>query len=284
MMRKMCAVWISLVILFTISGPIQAQTLVKGPQQTIIAPLPLSITYSKTTNLLFPYPIKSVDKGSKDVLVQIAKGVENILQLKAAVQGFAETNLTVVTSDGKLYSYMLNYTDRPLALNIKVGNNLNYPGADALFTYKSDNEARIYDITEQIASRKPVINNVRDNDYNVMLSLQGVYIKEDKLYFQFGLQNNSNIDYGIDAFRFFILDKKKSKRTSSQEHELQPVQVAGNTEIVRGQSRQSIVIALPKFTIPDKKFVSIQLMEKDGGRNLKLKIKNETIINAISIK
>lgn len=48
----------------------------------------LQIGYSKTTSIVFPYPIKSIDKGSADVLVQKAKGVENILLVKAARQYF----------------------------------------------------------------------------------------------------------------------------------------------------------------------------------------------------
>ncbi|PSK90775.1 conjugative transposon protein TraN [Taibaiella chishuiensis] len=283
-MRKISAVWISFIILFITQYESQAQSLINGVRQSTIASFPLTITFSKTTNLMFPYPIKSVDKGSKDVLVQIAKGVENILQVKAAKQGFAETNLTVVTSDGKLYSYLLNYSDFPAALNIKVGQNINYPGSDALFTYKSDNEAKVHDITEQIASKKPVIKNIRDSRYEVAIFLHGVYIKDDKLYFQFRLENNSNVDYSAEAIRFFIKDKKKSKRTSTQEIELSPVQVAGNTEIIRGQSSQNFVVALPKFTVPDKKLLCIELQEQNGGRHLGLKIQNKTIVAAKAIR
>lgn len=44
----------------------------------------VQIAYSKTTSIVFPYAIKSIDKGSPDILMQKAKGVENILLLKAA--------------------------------------------------------------------------------------------------------------------------------------------------------------------------------------------------------
>ena len=70
-----------------------------------IEPDSLTIVYSKTTNIVFPYAIKSVDRGSQDILVQKAKGLENMLMIKAAQKGFSQTNLTVVTADGKLYSF-----------------------------------------------------------------------------------------------------------------------------------------------------------------------------------
>jgi hypothetical protein len=50
---------------------------------------------------------------------------------------------------------------------------------------------------------------------------------------------------------------------------------------VEGRSIKTIVVALPKFTIPDKKFFGIQLMEKDGGRHLHFKLYNRQIIRAI---
>lgn len=279
-MKKNRAVWISLMMLFSISIGAQAQ--VQQPA-TVLIPIPpsgLYVTYDKTTNLVFPYAIKSVDVGSKDVLVQLAKGVENILQVKAAKQGFSETNLTVVTADAKLYSYLLNYSALPQVLNIKVGSNMNYPKADALFTYKSDNEAKVYDLNQQISSKKPILKNINDSRNDVALSLLGTYIKDDKLYFQFALDNSSTVDYNIEALRFFIVDKKKSKRTALQEVELIPVERIGNSEIIRGNSKQNIVVTLSKFTIPDKKVLSIRLMELNGGRHLKLNIPNKVIVHS----
>jgi len=283
MMRKNSVVRISLILLLFICAKAQAQFHINKIEPVTIPPLSLPITYWKTTNLIFPYAIKSVDKGSKDVLVQIAKGVENILQVKAAKQGFTETNLSVVTAEGKFYSYILNYLENPPALNIKVGSNINYPKTDALFSYKTDNEARTYDITEQIAAKKPVISGLSDKQFDVKFSMDGLYIKNDKLYFQLSVENNSGVDYGIQALRFYIKDKTKSKRTASQEIEQLPVEYTGNVEIVRGKSKQVIVMAMDRFTIPDSKILYVELMEANGGRNLGFKVKNKNIVAAKNI-
>ncbi|RKE47183.1 conjugative transposon protein TraN [Sphingobacterium detergens] len=281
-MEKICAVLI-LVVCQLIAGKSFGQQSADNMQRSSIQPGALLIGFDKTTNIIYPYAIKSVDKGSKEVLVQLAKGVENILQVKAAKQGFSETNLTVVTADGKLYSHLLNYTDNPKVLNIKLGNSINFPNADALFSYKADNEAKVYDLTEQIASRKPVLKGIKDSKYNISLNLAGIYIKGDKLYFQFALENDSEVDYPVEAFRFYIKDSKSAKRTAKQEVEQLPVQQAGNAELIRGKSQQMVVVALPRFTIPDKKVLMIELMEANGGRHLNLRVKNKTIIAAQSI-
>lgn len=73
----------------------------------------LTITYNKTTNLIFPYSVQSIDRGSRDILVQQPKGTENIVQVKADKPNFDQTNLSVITIDGKLYSFTVDYTDQP---------------------------------------------------------------------------------------------------------------------------------------------------------------------------
>ena len=92
--------------------------------------------------------------------------------------------------------------------------------------------------------------------------------------------NNSNINYDVDMLRFFIEDATKAKRTATQEIEVQPLFVSGDTSTIKGDTKNTIVFALPKFTIPDRKYLSIQLMEKNGGRNLQLSVPNRTIIKA----
>src|SRR5258708_37621952 len=75
----------------------------KAESQPVVESHNVEITYNKTSSLIFPTIIKSVDRGSRDVIVQKAKGVGNVLQLKAGKENFPETNLTVITSDGTLH-------------------------------------------------------------------------------------------------------------------------------------------------------------------------------------
>jgi hypothetical protein len=44
-----------------------------------------------------------------------------------------------------------------------------------------------------------------------------------------------------------------------------------------------LVFALEKFTIPDAKYLAIQIMEKNGGRHLSMKINNRKIMQAIPL-
>jgi hypothetical protein len=83
--------------------------------------------------------------------------------------------------------------------------------------------------------------------------------------------------------RFYISDKKKSKRTAIQENELKPLCVAGNMTQVKANSNSVIVVALDKFTIPDAKYLAVQFMEKNGGRHLSMRVSNRKIMKAIPL-
>ena len=80
-----------------------------GFSQIPISPVPISVGYSKTTSLIFTYPIVLVDIGSAAVLGKIPKRTSNILELKATSKNFAQTNASVVTSDGQFYAFTLNF-------------------------------------------------------------------------------------------------------------------------------------------------------------------------------
>jgi conjugative transposon TraN protein len=221
---------IFLLLLSVISA--SAQKSIGRTETAIIEPTRLAITYSKTTNLVFPYAIKSIDRGSQEILVQKAIGVENILQVKAAKASFKETNLTVVTSDGSLYSYILNYSERPTELNIRISNMNKNPEPLAVFS-KDATTGEIERTAEEIAVKRRSNSGNTTQKHDLVMDVKGIYIHKDMLYFQLVLNNNSSISYDINMLRFAICDKKKSKRTASQEIELVPAYTYGNADEVK---------------------------------------------------
>lgn len=278
-MKRISAIMITGIFLFIINNNTFSQSHVQNLKTTIIEPYRLSITFYKTTNLIFPYAIKSVDRGSRDVLAQKAKGVENILLVKAGRENFTETNLSVITSDGKLYSFILNYSNNPSLLNISFTKDTTSEETVPLLQ-SENNEAQMQLMTKRIAEEKRMLHAIHGYKYKIELRLNGIYIKGDVVFYQLEIKNHSNINYDIDMLRFFIYDDKKSKRTASQEIEIGPLYVYGDTSVIKDQSKNILVFAFPKFTIPDKKYLSIQLMEKNGGRHLQLRIHNRTIVKA----
>jgi conjugative transposon TraN protein len=233
----------------------------------------LQVGFSKTTSIIFPYTIKSIDKGSAEVLVQKAKGVENILLVKAAKQHFFQTNLTVVTSDGKLYVFVLNYDDSCPDLNFKAENAV-AASRDVLFSLENENQKRIEQCASAAYSKKKKISGLKKSKYQIRLEVNGIFIQQDVLYLRVVFENKSKINYDIDQFRFFIRDKRKSKRTASQEIELEPLYATSSSSVIPYKSEIIKVYALQKFTIPENKYLTIQMIEKNGGRHLEVDINN----------
>lgn len=278
-MKRISAVVAMGIFFFSSRAVLCAQETIEMLKATIVEPYPLSVTFNKTTNLIFPYAIKSVDRGSRDILAQKAKGVENILLVKAGKEAFPETSLSVITADGKLYSFLLNYTDSPALLNISFTKDTLHQDMVGA-TGRENSVAQMEQAAGHVAKEKRTLHGPKDNAYEMRLRLNGIYIKNDILYFQLELRNFSNIAYDIDLLRFFIRDEKRAKREASQEIELPPLFVYGDTSPVKEQSTRLLVFAVPKFTIPDKKYLLIQLMEGNGGRHLHLALHNRTIVKA----
>ena len=117
----------------------------KGYGQTTIATYPLQLTLYKTSNIIFPYEIISVDLGSKDIIAQKAKGADNVLQLEARKENFIETNLSVIVADGRLYPFIVVYNAKPSQLNI---------------SFAIDSQTQLTSETLNAAVRDKVINSV----------------------------------------------------------------------------------------------------------------------------
>ena len=235
---------------------------VVGMAQTV------QITTDKTTSLIFPFTVLHADRGTKDILVQGVKESPNVLLVKAGAKNFSNTNLSVVTTDGSVYSFAIEYADEPAQwiIYVPVQNN------EALET-----------IANNLLNNRPSVHGVYANKWDMRSRITGIYIKKEVIYYQLRLDNDSPVDYDIDFIRFYIRDKKKRKRTAVQENELKPLYVAGNTSQVKSYSRSLVVVALDKFTIPDAKYFAIEINEKNGGRHLRMKLGNKKIMRAIPL-
>ena len=227
----------------------------------------LSITTGKTTSLVFPFPILHVDRGSKNILVQPVRGAEHILLLKALCENFPETNLSVVTRDGSVYSFAVCYGETPVwVYHVPV------QAKTSVATYANS-----------LLDNPKTMRDAGDGCRDMKAGVTGIYIKDDVLYCQLRFQNQSPIDYEVNYVRFYLRDKKKSKRTAVQETELMPLYTAGNASRVRANNRNIIVVALERFTIPDGKYLLLEIGEKNGGRNLTIKLGNRVLNKAIPL-
>ncbi|RYY89467.1 MAG: conjugative transposon protein TraN [Chitinophagaceae bacterium] len=222
----------------------------------------------QTTSLVFAAPIIHVDRGSKDILVQRVNEAPHILLAKAASPDLSQTNLSVVTADGALYSFPIVYDSLPQKWVINVPS-LGAPSLEA--TAKS------------LLAAPALLRSLKERGGGIEMRITGIYVQGNMLFYQLRLSNSTPIDYDVDALRFYIRDQRKAKRTAQQELVLTPHCWAVPVEKVRGNSSLTTVVALEKFTIPDAKYFGVELLERSGGRHLLLKVGNRHLFRAKAV-
>lgn len=242
----------------------------------LIQPFDLQITTAKTTVIIFPANIQSADRGDRTVLAEKVKGTENVLKVKAADKTLTQSNLHVITSDGKVYSFNVQYSDDPAYQTIDLRRQAPY--APVTFQNVSLNSKQLADAILRINSTSAFMHQ-RGSSNGIRLKLEGVFLSSDVLFFRFNLANTSAIDYEISSIRFFIRDKHRMKRTSEQDRELLPISssMEGSAQSAKGET---ITIAFPKFTIAEGKRLVAELTEQNGDRNLSLKISENQLLKA----
>ncbi|MDR0873133.1 MAG: conjugative transposon protein TraN [Prevotellaceae bacterium] len=257
----------------------------------MIPPYGVEVSFNKTVHIIFPSSVSYVDLGSANIIAGKADGSENVIRVKAAVQGFErETNFSVITEDGSFYSFNVKYADEPEKLNIEMkdfihdGEMVNRPN-NSLEIYMKElgNESpNVVNLIMQsiYQSDKKEIKHIGSKRFGIQLLLKGIYTYSDFLYFHIQMKNTSQVPFDIDFIRMKIVDKKAAKRTAIQEQVIYPVRAYRYNIRILGKKTERTVFALPKFTIPDGKHLIVELYEKNGGRHQRFVVENEDITRA----
>ena len=242
--------------------------------QTVISSFNLSVCFQKTTNIIFPYRIEKADIGSADVIGHKDLVLPNVLFLKANRKGFMPTNLSVYTADGKFYSFMVQYKDDPDTLNLYFTKNDN----QKLVISDSINDARL-DSEAVLVQNQDHFMHRRASSEQMKVVLRGIYIRDHLMWFKMDIKNYSEVEFQPESVMFSVLDKHASKRTAVQENEKIPVWQSPNDPIP-GRENKTIVYAFQAFTMDKHKNLLIEISEKNGGRNLMLKISSAMLLKS----
>ena len=266
-------------------------------QENILLPNLISVGFDKTTHILFPYAISYVDLGSSEIIADKAADVQNLLRIKANVKNFKETNISVVTSDGRFYSFVLNYAENPTVLSYDLTKTntfeqsafklKNADGTESkiLFEGVRMNEQEISYYAMKIAEKKKSIKHIGKTENDISFNLQGLYVRDNVLFFHTLIANESQINYDIDFIRFFIKDKIIAKRTAMQELEVKPIKVLnGDINVVVGGESVNKIFCLQKFTIPDDKVLEVEMYERGGGRHIIFTVNNDAINHSLDLE
>ena len=252
-----------------------------------IEPYRMEVTYDKTSHLIFPTAIRYVDLGSEYLIAGKAEDAENVLRVKASVREFeAETNFSVITNDGRFYSFNVYYSPYPEALSYdlltmqKAVDKAN--GNDVLFEELGNNSPSLAGLLLETIYKKDkrIVKHIGAKSFGIQFILKGIYIHNGKYYFHTELRNRTNVPFQIDFVNFKVVDKKVAKRTVVQERPMIPLRTYKPLDEIGGKTTEQNVFLLDQFTIADDKVLLIEIFEKNGGRHQILQIENSDLIKA----
>lgn len=257
----------------------------------VIEPYKIQVTYDKTSHLIFPTAIRYVDLGSEYLIAGKADDAENVLRVKASIRHFeTETNFSVITNDGRFYSFDVEYNEYPNVLSYdlltmqKTVDKAN--GNDILFTELGNDSPSLAGLLLETIYKKDkrIIKHIGAKSFGIQYLLKGIYNHNGKYYFHTELKNRNNVPFNIDFINFKIVDKKVAKRTVVQERPISPLRTYLPLEQKTfGKSTAQNVFLLDQFTITDDKVLLIEVYEKNGGRHQTLQVENSDLINARAI-
>ncbi|MGJ1446963.1 conjugative transposon protein TraN [Sphingobacterium spiritivorum] len=252
-----------------------------------IEPYKMEVTYDKTSHLIFPTAIRYVDLGSEYLIAGKAEDAENVLRVKASVRDFEpETNFSVITNDGRFYSFNVFYSSYPEAMSYdlltmqKAVDKAN--GNDVLFEELGNNSPSLAGLLLETIYKKDkrIVKHIGAKSFGIQFILKGIYIHNGKYYFHTELRNRTNVPFQIDFVNFKVVDKKVAKRTVVQERPMIPLRTYKPLDDIVGKTIEQNVFLLDQFTIADDKVLLIEIFEKNGGRHQTLQVENSDLIKA----
>ncbi|WP_433630402.1 conjugative transposon protein TraN [Chryseobacterium cucumeris] len=291
-MRILLNIKLLAIVLFFLINTVKAQDTIgyTNLHKARVKPYKMEVTYNKTTHLLFPSPIRYVDLGSDYLTAGKAEDLGNVLRIKAAVKDFeTETNFSVITKDGRFYSFDVIYNAYPDILSYdlsKLHMNTEKEKPEVLLDELKGDSSSVTDHIMKTLQKntKRSIRHIHAKNYGVYLSLKSLNTFKGKFYFVLQIKNSRNINYDIDFIHFKITDKKNLKRTAVQEKMLYPVRIYSPVTNVESHTTAESVYLFHQFTLLKDQILNIEIFEKNGGRHQRLKVKNRDLVRAKMIK
>ncbi|MCC9043911.1 conjugative transposon protein TraN [Myroides sp. M-43] len=253
-----------------------------------VTPYEVELTQNKTTHILFPSSVKYVDLGSSEIIANKVEATSNVLRLKTVKEDILPTNFTVITNDGKYYSFNATYKEQPTQLSYdltKFEKQNSKEQSEVLFKELGNTNPSLADLfMKAIIKKNKKELYIKSENYGVEARLKSIYTQDGKLYFHISINNKSNLPYQVDYVSFKIKDRRTTKQTTIQEVSLKPIRSYSDFQTINSHSKQDNVYMLDQFTLSDKQVLLIDIKEKNGMRSQVLKIRSSDLLKLKNVE
>lgn len=240
----------------------------------------IEVSWDKTTVLIFDSPIQSVDRGNRFLLSEQDSKALNMLKLKAGSRDLPETNLHVLTEDGAIHAFEVRYADNPAETTLDFRSQSEEKKAISSYGFDRQDFESLATYLEN-NSGKLIKKTFR---YEVHFWLRGIYFKDGLLFFDLGARNNAAIPFEVVGPEARIRDAKSQRPSSAREQVLSSwMNFSAKNPVLTTGTNQSLLMAIPAFTISNRKRLIFYLKEKNGDRELQLSLRGKKLLQAIPL-
>ncbi|PNW27317.1 DUF4138 domain-containing protein [Formosa algae] len=229
-------------------------------------------------SLFFPEAIRQGITGSEHVVFTYNREKKQYFGLLQARPG-SDSNLLVITDDGQVYSYVIQYKDSISKLNYFVSN-----------SESIGNEVPNLPIINNV-SMDDTLNNKQFGGYEkfsrhllgitfksqkakrkkgIVFKLKQIRHYKDAIYVVLELKNKSDIDFELDYLNIYKVSTNKKRKASYQKIQLDVVNKYDYPKKVSKNELKRFVYVLPKFSLGDYEKLQLELMELNGSRRIVL--------------
>ncbi len=242
----------------------------------------------KNVALFFPEAINQGITGAEHFVFTYNREKKQHFGLLQAKAG-KESNLLVIGADGSVFSYILKYKKQLSRLNhfiakkesigkekpvVRDSVNDENPQNDL-----SSNKDHFRRFCSYLLSKKQRIGRIKKRKHGIVLSVDNIVFNKEYLYFVIKIENNSSLDYDLNFLKLSNETRKKGKKKSLQRLYQEPVFSYNLPAKIKKNQTAKLVYVLPKFSLSNDRRAVLELNEKSGERNLKLKISHRFINN-----
>ena len=134
-------------------------------------------------------------------------------------------------------------------------------------------------LADQIKYAEPNVYMMNKKD-DFDIGVTGIFYEKDFIALRLVLKNTSAIDIDIDH----VLMRLKLKARVSpdyiyQERIIKPLHILNEITRLKGNSTQTTTLIFDKFTPNKNEVLTIDVLEKNGGRSARIKIPRKKLIN-----
>jgi len=243
---------------------------------------------TKNVALFFPEPIRQGITGSDNFVFTYNRENEQYFGLLQAKPG-KESNLLVVNRNGSIFSYIVSFKKQLSKLNyfIPISNSIGNEKpivTDSIQVETSeksiDNRTYYYKkFCSYLLNRNQRIGRIKKRNQGIVLSVENIVFDKEELYFVIQIENNSTLDYDLNFLNLSIETRQKGKKKSLQSLYQKPIYKHNlPSKIAEGKTIRFVYV-LSKFSLSNDRRAILELNEKDGERNIELKISHRYINN-----